>query len=90
MSRGRGSVLGFLMILSVFRYREDTTEILGVTGLILLLWNGAQRVTDFREPLLSVALQPTNAEPCSSKRGGGVASLPDHPLLGLLINQGHD
>lgn len=78
------------MIPSVFRYRKDTTDLLGVTGLILLLWNGVQRVTDFRVPLLSVALQPADAEPRSSKRGGGVANLPDHPFLGLLINQAHD
>lgn len=61
--RDRETALGFLIMLDAFWDLKDTTELLGVTWLILLLWKEAQRVIDFKVSLFKLALQPASAEP---------------------------
>lgn len=85
--RDRETALIFLTILYVFWYFKDTTELLGVAWLILLPWNRAQTVIDFKVSLFNLALQSVDAELQFSNRRGGVACFLDYPLLGLLINQ---
>lgn len=60
--RNRETALIFLTILYVFWYFKDTTELLGVARLILLLWNRAQKVIDFKVSLFNLALQSVDAE----------------------------
>lgn len=60
--RDRETAPGFLIMLNVFWDFKDTTELLGVAWLILLLWKKAQRVIDFKVSLFKLALQPAGAE----------------------------
>lgn len=77
------TALGFLLMLNVFWDFKDTSELLEVTWLILLLWKKAQRVIDFKVSLLKLALQPA----ALFQLGRGSSMLPWLPSTVLLINQ---
>lgn len=77
------TALGFLLMLNVFWDFKDTSELLEVTWLILLLWKKAQRVIDFKVSLLKLALQPA----ALFQSGRGSSMLPWLPSTVLLINQ---